>query len=102
MSNLDSVLKSKELSLPTKVFIGKAMVFSVVMFGCGNFTIMKSECQRYKKQTCEMVREHHELNGHEFENSSRYGNTIPPDLPPEKSVCRSRSWTWNKRLVPNR
>ena len=37
-----------------------------------------------------------------MENSSRDGNTIPPDLPPEKSVHRSRSWTWNKRLVPNR
>ena len=39
-------------------------------------------------------------------NSERDGNTRPPDLPPEKSVCRSRSnnknWTWNKRLVPNR
>ena len=39
------------------------------------------------------------------ENSSRHGNTRPPDLPPEKSVCRSRSnsqnWTWNNRLVPN-
>ena len=68
MTNLDSILKSKELSVPTKVFIVKAMVFSVVIYECENFTIMKSECQRYKKQTCEMVREHHELNGHEFEN----------------------------------
>ena len=40
------------------------------------------------------------------ENSSRHGNTRPPDLPPEKPVCRSRSnslnWTWNNRLAPNR
>src|SRR5574340_718064 len=40
-----------------------------------------------------------------MENSSRDGNTRPPDLPPEKSICRSRSnsqnWTWNNRLVPN-
>ena len=43
MSNLDSVLKSKELSVLTKVFIGKAMVFSVVMFGCESWTIKKAE-----------------------------------------------------------
>ena len=40
-----------------------------------------------------------------MENSSRDGNTRPPDLPPEKSVYRSRSnsdnWTWNNRLLPN-
>ena len=39
---LDSILKSKELSVPTKVFIVKAMVFSVVIYECENFTIMKS------------------------------------------------------------
>ena len=68
MRSLDSELKSRDITLLTKVFIVKAMVFSVVIYECENFTIMKSECQRYKKQTCEMVREHHELNGHEFEN----------------------------------
>ena len=43
---------------------------------------------------------------YKLENSSRVGNTIPPDLPPKNSVCRSRSnnesWTWNNRLVPSR
>ena len=43
---------------------------------------------------------------YKLENSERVGNTRPPDMPPEKSVCRSRSnsqnWTWNNRLVPNR
>ena len=42
---------------------------------------------------------------HKLENSSRDGNTRPPDLPPEKSVCRSRNnswnWMWNNELVPN-
>ena len=43
MTNLDSVLKSKDITLLTKVHIVKAMVFPVVMYGCENWTIMKAE-----------------------------------------------------------
>ena len=46
MTNLDSVLKSKDISLPTKVRIVKAMVFPVVTCRCENWTIKKAECQR--------------------------------------------------------
>ena len=46
MKNLDSVLKSKDITLPTKVHIVKAMVFPVVMYGCDSLTIKKAECQR--------------------------------------------------------
>ena len=46
MTNLYSVLKSRNITLPTKVHIVKAMVFPVVMYGCENWTIKKSECQR--------------------------------------------------------
>ena len=46
MSNLDSVLKSRDITLPTKVRLVKAMVFPVVMSGCESWTIKKAECQR--------------------------------------------------------
>ena len=46
MTNLDSVLKSRDITLPTKVHIVKAMVFPVVMYGCQSWTIKKAECQR--------------------------------------------------------
>ena len=44
MTNLDSVLKSRDITLPTKVHIVKAMVFPVVMYGCESWTIKKAEC----------------------------------------------------------
>ena len=44
MSNLDSILKSIELTLPTKIHLVKAMVFPVVMYGCESWTIKKVEC----------------------------------------------------------
>ena len=46
MTNLDSVLKSRDITLPTKVHIVKAMVFPVVMYGCESWTIKKAESQR--------------------------------------------------------
>ena len=46
MTNLYSVLKSRDIPLPTKVHLVKAMVFPVVMYGCESWTITKSECQR--------------------------------------------------------
>ena len=46
MTNLDSVLKSKDITLPTKVYIVRAMVFPVVMYGCESWTINKAEHQR--------------------------------------------------------
>ena len=44
MTNLDSILKSRDITLSTKVHLVKAMVFAVVMFGCENWTIKKAEC----------------------------------------------------------
>ena len=46
MTNLDSILKSRDITLPTKVHLVKAIVFSVVMYGCGSWTIKKTEHQR--------------------------------------------------------
>ena len=44
MANLDSTLKSRDITLPTKVRLVKAMVFPVVMYGCESWTVKKSEC----------------------------------------------------------
>ena len=46
MTNLDSILKSRDVTLSTKVYLVKAMVFPVVMYGCESWTIKKAECQR--------------------------------------------------------
>ena len=46
MTNLDNILKSKDITLPTKVRLVKAMVFPVVMYGCNSWTIKKAECRR--------------------------------------------------------
>ena len=46
MTNLDSILKSRDITWPTKVCLVKAMVFPVVMYGCESWTIKKAECQR--------------------------------------------------------
>ena len=45
MTNLDSTLKSRDITFPTKVHLVKAMVFPVVMYGCESWTIKKAECQ---------------------------------------------------------
>ena len=44
MTNLDSILKSRDITLPTKVCLVKAMVFPVVMYGCDSWTVKKAEC----------------------------------------------------------
>ena len=45
MTNLDSILKSRDITLRTKVHLVKAMIFQVVMYGCESWTIKKAECQ---------------------------------------------------------
>ena len=44
ITNLDSILKSRDITLPTKVHLVKALVFPVVMYGCENWTVEKAEC----------------------------------------------------------
>ena len=46
MTNLDSIFKSRDITLPTKVRLVKAMVFPVAMYGCESWTVKKAECQR--------------------------------------------------------
>ena len=46
MTNLDSIVKSRDITLPTKVCLVKAIVFPVVMYGCESWTVKKAECRR--------------------------------------------------------
>ena len=46
MTNLDSIFKSRDITLPTKVHLVKAMIFPVVIYGCESWTVKKAECQR--------------------------------------------------------
>ena len=46
MTNLDSMLKNRDITLPTKVHLVKAMIFPVVMYGCESWTVKKAECRR--------------------------------------------------------
>ena len=52
MTNLDSILKSRDITLPTKVCLVKAMVFPGVMYGCKSWTIKKAECRRTELLNC--------------------------------------------------
>ena len=46
MTNLDSIFKSRDITLPTKVWLVKAMVFAAVIYGCESWTVKKAECRR--------------------------------------------------------
>ena len=52
MTNLDSMFKSRDITLPTKVRLVKAMVFPVVMYGCECWTVKKAECRRIDVLNC--------------------------------------------------
>ena len=52
MTNLDSILKSRDITFPTKVHLVKAMVFPVVMYGCESWSIKKAECRRIDALEC--------------------------------------------------
>ena len=52
MTNLESIFKSRHITLPTKVRLVKAMVFPVVMYGCESWTIKKAECRRVDALNC--------------------------------------------------
>ena len=54
MTNLDSILKSRDITLPTKGCLVKAMVFPVVVYGCESWTIKKAECRRWMLLNCDV------------------------------------------------
>ena len=52
MTNLNSILKSRDVTFPTKVHLVKSMVFPVVMYGCESWTVKKAKCQRIDALNC--------------------------------------------------
>ena len=108
MTNLDSILKSRAISLPTKVCLVKAMVFPVVMFGCENWTIKKAECQR--TDTFEHVLEKSPLDCKEIKSVNPKGieswiftgwtdaDAEAPILclPDAKNWLIGRDWCWER------
>ena len=52
MTNIDSIFKSRDITLPTKVHLIKAMVFPVVMYGCESWTVKKAECRELILSNC--------------------------------------------------
>ena len=69
MTNLDSILKSRHITLLTKVYIVKAMVFPVVVYGCESWTIKKAECQRIDAFKLEKTLESLGLQGNQTSQS---------------------------------
>ena len=63
MTNLDSILKSRDITLPIKVHLVKAVVFAVVMSGCENWTIKKAECQELILLNCGVGKDSYSLEG---------------------------------------
>ena len=88
MTNLDSILKSRDITLLTKVCIVKAMVFPVVMYGCESCPIKKSECQRTDAFELWVLR---------VTRIARGSNqSILKEINPECSVCwKDWCWSWN-------
>ena len=96
MTNLDSILKSRDITLSTKVHLVKAMVFAVVMYGCESWTIKKAECQRIDafelwcwKRLLRVPR-----------TAKRSNQSILKEISPgvhRKDWC----WSWNSNILAN-
>ena len=70
MTNLDSILKSRDVTLPTKVHLVKAMVFPVVTCGCESWTIKKAECQKLMLLNCGVGEDSWESLGHQGDQTN--------------------------------
>ena len=82
MTNLDSMLKSRDTTLPTKVCLVKAMVFPVVMYGCESWTVKKAECRRIDAFELWCWRRLLKVPW----TARRYNQSIPKEISPEYSL----------------
>ena len=82
MTNLDSIFKSRDITLPTKVHPVKAMVFPVVMCGCESWTVKKAECQRIDAFELQYRRRHLRVPW----TARRYNQSILKEIGPEYSL----------------
>ena len=72
MANLDSILKSRDITLPTKVHLVKAMVFPVVMYGCDIWTVKKAEFEELMLLNCGIGEDSSESCGLQGDPTSRF------------------------------
>ena len=79
MTNLDSKLKSRDITLPTKVCLVKAMVFPVVTYGCESWTMKKAECRRTDALNCGAGEDSCESLGQQGDPSSQSLKEINPE-----------------------
>ena len=91
MTNLDSVLKSRDITLPTKVYLVKAMVFLVVMYGCESWTIKKAECWRIDALNCFVGEDSWESLGLQGDQSSKSQRKLVLNI-------HWKGWHWNSIL----
>ena len=90
MTNLDSILKSREITSPTKVRLVQAMVFPVVMYGCQRWTVKKAECQRIDTFALWCWRRLLRVP----RNARRSNQSILKEISPGCSL-EGRCWSWN-------
>ena len=90
MINLDSILKSRDITLSTKVHLVKAMVFPVVMYGCESWTIKKAECQRIDAFELWCWRRLLRVSW----TARRFRQSILKEISPEYSC-----WSWNSNTL---
>ena len=94
MTNLDSILKSRDITLPTKVHLIKVMVFPVVMYGCEIWAIKKAECQRIDAFELWCWRRLLRVPW----TSRRSNQSILKEISPEYSL-EGPCWSWNSNTV---
>ena len=89
MTNLDSILKSRDITLLTKVCLVKAMVFPVVMYGCESWTVKKAERQRIDafELWCWML-------------GATLGITNKMEARPQPPLLISQAWSWDEGIRP--
>ena len=92
--NLDSILKSRDITLPTKVHLVKAMVFSVVMYGCESWTIKKTEWQRIDAFELWCWRRLLRV----LRTARRSNQSILKEISPEYS-WKNWCWSWNSNTL---
>ena len=95
ITNLDSVLKSRDITLSTKVCLVKAMVFPVIMYGCENWTIKKAECWKIDVLNCGVGED-------SWESLGMQGDPTSPFLRISVLAVHWKDWcwSWNSNIFP--
>ena len=88
MTNLDSILKSRDITLPTKVHLVKAMAFPVVMYGCESWTVKKAERRRIDSLNCGVWED-------SWESLGLQGDPTSPSWRRSVLGCHWKDWSWS-------